>query len=255
MQSNVSLAITPQPSRTLLVIPARNEAQTIGHVIEETISTVNCDIIVIDDASTDNTASKARLAGARVLPLALQLGAWGATQTGFRFAVKHGYQTVVTIDADGQHTPQSIPQLLAPLMQGQADVVIGSFPPRGSWQRQMAWHFFKYITDLNLEDLTSGFRAYNQKAIVTLASQEATLLDYQDIGVLLLLQKKGLIITEVETIMNERIEGHSRIFSTWGAVLTYMLHSILLSFSRRNRSFTLKQMITFIAILSRRQKL
>lgn len=221
----------------LVVIPARNEMNTVGEVVEEVFRSFNCHIIVVDDASSDDTAIKAREAGAHVLPLSLRLGAWGATQTGLRFALKNNYQTVVTMDADGQHSPQSIPALLRPIFQEKADVVIGAFPVRGSRQRQLAWHFFKIISDLNLDDLTSGYRAYNQKAISLLASKAATLLDYQDVGVLLLLQKKGLIISEIETTMQSRKSGHSRIFSTWFAVYAYMLHSIILSFSRRNNFF------------------
>lgn len=236
----------------LVIIPARNEMNTVGEVVEEVYSSFNCHIVVVDDASSDDTAMRAREAGAYVLPLALQLGAWGATQTGLRYALKNNYQTVVTMDADGQHSPQSIAALLEPIYQKKADVAIGSFPIRGSWQRQLAWHFFKFISDLNLDDLTSGFRVYNKNAIALLASQGATLLDYQDVGVLLLLQKKGLIISEIETTMQPRKSGHSRIFSTWFAVLTYMLHSIILSFSRRNKPFVSHFVASLFSLPGRR---
>ncbi len=219
----------------LVVIPARNETGTVGEVINKILEAFKCHVVVVDDVSSDDTAATARKAGAHVLPLTLHLGAWGATQTGIRFAFDNNYQAVITIDADGQHSPQIIPELFAPVSQGKADVVIGSCPLRGSWQRKLAWHLFKFISNLNLDDLTSGFRVYNRKAITLLASKDATLLDYQDIGVLLLLQKNGLAVSEVEITMQPRKLGHSHIFSTWSDVFTYMLYSIILSCSRRNK--------------------
>ena len=224
----------------LVVIPARNETGTVGEVINGILEAFKCHVVVVDDVSSDDTAGTARKAGAHVLPLALHLGAWGATQTGIRFAFNNNYQSVVTIDADGQHSPHIIPELFTPVSQGKADVVIGSCPLRGSWQRKLAWYLFKFISNLNLDDLTSGFRVYNRKAIKLLASKDATLLDYQDIGVLLLLQKNGLTVFEVETKMQPRKLGHSHIFSTWSDVFTYMIYSIILACSRRNKPFVSK---------------
>jgi len=117
---------------------------------------------VIDDASTDETQKVARAAGATVLPLPFSLGAWGAIQTGLRYASKHGFNTALTMDADGQHEADSIQALLAPLASQQCDVVVGAYPQRGSLLRRIAWTFFRKVSGIALEDLTSGLRAYNR---------------------------------------------------------------------------------------------
>lgn len=212
----------------IILIPAKNEVNTVGQVVAEVKATFPGMVLVIDDASTDDTAKIARAAGAKVLSLPFSLGAWGAIQTGLRYAIKHGFNTAITMDADGQHETDSIPDLLALLRMGQCDVVIGAYPQRGSWLRHFAWSLFRKLSGIVLEDLTSGLRAYNRPAITLLASNVATLLDYQDLGVLLLLHKAGLQIQEVPTLMYPRINGHSRIFNTWWAVGKYMLHTGIL---------------------------
>jgi glycosyltransferase involved in cell wall biosynthesis len=98
----------PTGPRAVVLIPARNEATTIATVVRHVKTIIDRDIVVIDDASTDATASLARAAGATVLPLPLRLGAWGATQTGIRYALRTGYQIAVTMDADGQHDAADI---------------------------------------------------------------------------------------------------------------------------------------------------
>lgn len=239
---------------SLIIIPARNEEETVVRVVADVIRTGSYHVLVVDDASTDRTAGRAKEAGAVVLSLPLQLGAWGATQTGIRYALKNGYSTAVTMDADGQHNPRAVSALLQPLRENEADVVIGSFTERGSWQRRLAWRFFKLISGLKLEDLSSGFRAYNSAALALLASRDATLLDYQDVGVLILLQQQGLNIAEVETVMNPRKSGRSRIFSSWFKVFLYMLHSAILCFSRRKKPAILTLITSLIFLFNRRQQ-
>jgi hypothetical protein len=105
---------------------------------------------------------------------------------------------------DGQHEPASIGDLLQILAANQTDVVIGAFPERASRARRIAWSYFRLLTGIRLEDITSGFRAYNHAAITVLASREASLLDYQDVGVLLILFRKGLRIAEAPVSMQPR---------------------------------------------------
>ncbi len=210
----------------VILIPAKNEEQTIERVIMEIRQLFTpVPVVVIDDASTDRTAELAKMAGAVVLPLPFSLGAWGAIQTGLRYALQQGFHTAITMDADGQHEADSIPDLLYPIAIGQADVVIGAYPQRGSLLRKIAWSVFRQLSGLALEDLTSGLRAYHRPAIELLASHQATLLDYQDLGVLILLQKHGLRIEEVPTLMYPRRNGHSRIFSSWRIVSYYMIQT------------------------------
>lgn len=212
--------------RLLVVIPARDEAASIASVIAAIKAQGLHHILVIDDQSSDDTAQLAADLGAIVLRPVLALGAWGGMQTGIRYALRHGYDHVVTLDADGQHEPACIPDLLGAM--AASDVVIGAHPERASPLRKLAWRYFRAITGFSIEDLTSGFRCYNRAACEVLAEDEATLLEYQDVGVLLLLRKAGLRIVEVPVPMYARQNGPSRIFASWPRILRYMLESTLL---------------------------
>jgi glycosyltransferase involved in cell wall biosynthesis len=216
----------------IALIPAYNEEATVGTIVAQVRQLWRCPVVVIDDCSTDATIAVARAAGAIVLPLTLQLGAWGAMQTGLRYALRHGYRTAITLDADGQHEPGDIGTLLKPLANGRADVSIGAFPERASRARRLAWSYFRWLTGLELEDITSGFRAYNHAAMHILATGEASLLDYQDVGVLLILRRRGLRIVEVPVSMQPRTLGASRVFRSWWVVGKYMLQTSLLCLAR-----------------------
>ena len=214
----------------LVVIPAKDEAETIGTVIQALGEAGFHHVFVIDDHSSDGTGEMSRAAGATVARPVLPLGAWGGMQLGIRYAVAHGHEAVITMDADGQHEVAEIPALLAAA--GEADVVIGAHPQRASALRQLAWRWFRMIAGFELRDLTSGFRYYNAQAIQILAQDEATLIDYQDVGVLLLLRKAGLRFVEVSVSMNLRQVGRSRIFNSWFSVLRYMVTTTLLCLAR-----------------------
>jgi glycosyltransferase involved in cell wall biosynthesis len=214
------------------LIPACNEAPSIGGIVRATKARLGCEVVVIDDASSDGTGDIARMAGATVLSLGCNLGAWGGTQAGIRYALQAGYKQVLTLDADGQHLPEYLPSLLTTLVSGEADVVIGACLERGSRSRRVAWSYFRLLTGLAIEDLTSGFRAYNHAAMKILASPEATLLDYQDVGVLLLLRRRNLRIKEISVPMRERNHGGSRVFSSWLIVGKYMVQTSLLCLAK-----------------------
>jgi glycosyltransferase involved in cell wall biosynthesis len=218
---------------TIILVPAFNEGDIIAEVIGEIHAVCDFTVLVIDDASTDNTIAQARQAGAKVVPLPAQLGAWGAIQTGLRYALSHDYEVAISMDADGQHEAASLGQLLEPVAKGTADVAIGACTRRGSQLRKIAWVMMKWTSGLTLEDITSGFRVYNRTAIHELASWRATLLDYQDIGVLLLLQSRNMQIADVEVPMLPRRHGKSRVFHSWLIVFYYMCHSLILGFSKR----------------------
>jgi glycosyltransferase involved in cell wall biosynthesis len=222
--------------KCVVIIPANNEAADVASVIGEVQKYSSFPVVVVDDASTDDTASRARNAGATVIPLAIQLGAWGATQTGLRYAQAQNFDYAITMDADGQHEAESLPDLMQPILEGEADVAIGACTQRGSVSRRIAWAIMKKISGLSHADLTSGFRVYDRQAIDSLASRQATLLEYQDVGVLFLLRDKGLRIKDIEVKMSPRINGISRIFYSWLAVSYYMAYTLLLSFSKRGMS-------------------
>lgn len=217
--------------RTLIVIPARNEAASIGALLRELQQTHWHDVLVINDHSSDDTGAIAQSSGAIVLHPTLALGAWGAMQAGLRYALRHGYASVITMDADGQHEVGEIVRLLqaAP----SADLVVGAYPERASRLRQIAWRWFQQLAGFDLRDLTSGFRLYNRAAMQVLASEQASLLDYQDLGALLLIRRAGLRIAEVPVKMNLRSVGQSRIFNSWFSVGRYMAATTLLCMARR----------------------
>ncbi len=219
---------------TLIVIPARDEADSIGDVIRAIAAEGSFPVLVVNDGSTDATVAVASAAGAQVLTLPVPLGAWGAMQTGIRYGCCHGFDRVVTMDADGQHEPRSLLPLINVLKNGDADVAIGACPQRGSLARKLAWTYFRRLAGFSIEDLTSGFRAYNRKAIELLSGPEATLLDYQDIGVLLLLRRAGMKFAELSVEMRPRQTGHSRIYSSWWAVARYMLETTVLCLAHWN---------------------
>ena len=230
-----------QPSRNgvsathhpiLAIIPARNEAPTVADVVRGVVASLGCDVVVVSDASTDGTAQAARAAGAVVIELPCRLGAWGATQTGMRYALRHGFRTGVTLDADGQHHPSELPALLDAHRTRGANVVIGTCAERLSAAKRIAAGYFQAITGIGVRDFTSGLRVYDRRALRALASREASLLDYQDLGVLMLLRKRGLSVLEVHAAMSPRRTGGSRVFSSWPMVVRYMLHTTVLCFAQ-----------------------
>jgi glycosyltransferase involved in cell wall biosynthesis len=229
------LACAPGPGPVpqgglLIVIPARDEAQTIGALLQNLRAAGWAHVLVIDDHSQDGTGDIARANGAQVLHPVLPLGAWGGMQAGIRYGLAKGFGAVITMDADGQHEVFEIATLMA--RQSSGDIVIGAFPQRASRLRRLAWEWFRRLTGFDLQDLTSGFRLYNHAAMAVVGSPEATLLDYQDLGALLLARRAGLKIIEVDVTMNLREVGKSRIFNSWFSVLRYMAATTLLCLSR-----------------------
>lgn len=226
-------ALYPAKRHTLIVIPARDEAADIADVVRRALD-CGFPTVVVDDHSADRTAAIARAAGATVLRLPFHVGSWAAIQTGMRFALNQGYRRVVTLDADGQHNPEDVARLVAGLEQpGAPDVIIASCPDRANQRRKLAWRTLRWLSGLHTDDLTSGFRAYNQAAVELLTSARCTLLEYQDVGVLLQLRHNRLRISEMEVRMQPRCHGHSRIFSSWPMVFYYLVYSCLIAGSRR----------------------
>ena len=222
--------------RLAIVLPAYNEAGNIGAVLARLRAASDAEAIVVDDHSEDDTAEIARAAGATVLSMPFRFGAWTATQTGLRYAYRHGYDLVVTMDADGQHDPAQIDALTAPVIDGAAEVVIGACVARASGLRRFAWRYLRLLSGLDIVDLTSGFRAYSRRAIAVAASWAATSFDYQDLGLLLLMRRKRLRVIERDVSMAQRLDGKSRVFSSWFAVARYMAFSSILGASKRGRN-------------------
>jgi glycosyltransferase involved in cell wall biosynthesis len=219
--------------RPAIVIPAFNEAESVEAVLAEIKRVCDYPIFLVDDVSTDGTSKLARECGAIVLPLVSKLGAWGATQTGIRYALRCGHDAIITMDADGQHDPRYLGILIDPLDRGIADVCIGSCTTRGSIFRRFAWKLLRQASGIRIQDLTSGFRAYNFRASTELARWQATFLDFQDVGILSLLLYKDLSVVDTDTPMRARSSGHSRVFRSWLIVAYYMCHTLMLGVTKR----------------------
>lgn len=205
----------------LAVVPAFNEAGGVAGVVAEILAVrPKVDVLVVDDGSSDRTAEKAAAAGATVVRLPYNLGIGGAVQTGFRYAVRNGYDAAVQVDGDGQHVPADIPALLAALGPGGADVAIGSrFLGAGGYTttrlRRVGTRVFErvnsWVLGQTITDNTSGFRAYNRRALGFLAENYPQ--DYPEPESVVLLGRNGFRIREVPIRMRERGHGRSSISS------------------------------------------
>jgi glycosyltransferase involved in cell wall biosynthesis len=228
-------AVSSPLMRGAVILPALNEEAVIKTLVADIRAAVDWPVWLVDDCSSDRTVEVASQAGARVVELTNSLGAWGATQTGLRDAANRHLDFVVTMDADGQHDPGDIAALLDPVIAGHCDVVIGSAVERGSILRKFAWRLMRITSGLDCQDLTSGFRVLNAKAIHLLASPPASCFDYQDVGVLMMLDQAGMRIKEIPVTMTPRANGKSRVFSSWFKVATYMAQTLVLGTVKRRR--------------------
>jgi glycosyltransferase involved in cell wall biosynthesis len=216
------------PTRGLMVIVCtHNNAADITHLLQRVRALVNAPVLVVDNRSTDATCHLAEQQGARVLRPLLAMTTWGSLQTGLRYALAQGYESAITIDAEGRYEVEELPTLLA--THGQADMTVAYFTARNSLPRRAAWQWFRWVTGLGLRDFVSGFRLYSRAAMAVATSAEATLLDYQDIGTLLLMRRQGLRITEVALAMHTPKVDRSRIFRSWANAVRYVVVSSLLS--------------------------
>lgn len=164
-------------ARILVVIPAWNEAGVIASTIAEIrLAQPHVDLLVVDDGSGDETAEVAEAAGALVARLPYNLGVGGAMRAGYRYALREGYDVVVQIDADGQHDPGYLTELVRGL--DEADVVVGArFAGTGTYRasgprRWAMWLLARTLSRLagtRLTDVTSGFRAANRRAVAVFA--------------------------------------------------------------------------------------
>jgi glycosyltransferase involved in cell wall biosynthesis len=202
------------------VVPAFNEAGIIGRVVDEIRSAdPRIEVVVVDDASTDETAGVARSHGATVLQLPFNVGIGGAVQTGFKYAVELGCGLAVRLDGDGQHDAGEIPKLLTPVELGKADLVIGSrFVDSGSsyrppFARRVGIRMFARVVSLlggqRVTDTTSGFLALNRAGIELFARDYPH--DYPEVEATLVALRSGLRLAQVQVEMRERETGASSI--------------------------------------------
>lgn len=207
------------PLKIIAIVPACNEEKNMAPVIADLRKNQpGIKIVVLNDASTDQTEKVARASGVTVLNLAVNLGIGGAVQTGFIYARDEKYDIAFQFDGDGQHLASEIDKLLEPLIRKETDVVIGSrFLEKGGFRSSLARQagirlislVNKLLTGRKIMDSTSGFRAFNQKAIAFLAENYSQ--DYPEPEAVVQLLRNGFNILEVPVQMRARLSGHSSI--------------------------------------------
>src|SRR5215207_6569262 len=205
--------------RTLIIIPALNEEDTIAQVIADIHENIPwADIAVVNDGSADRTGAIAEACGAVALHMPYNVGIGAAVQTGFLYAARYGYEVTVQTDGDGQHPPSEIPRLVSALLEGDADMVLGSRyiedrgyhtpVPRRLGIALLA-SIISLVTGRRCTDPTSGFRASNERTIRLCARTYPH--DYPEPEAIVLLHRAGLRVREIPVTMAARQGGRSSI--------------------------------------------
>jgi glycosyltransferase involved in cell wall biosynthesis len=205
-------------TRVLVVVPALDEAATVGTVVRG-LRAAGFDCLVVDDGSTDATAALARAAGARVVRMPFNLGVGGALRCGFRFAVDHGYDAVVQCDADGQHPPAEVLELVRAQQASHAHLVVGSRFLDGSRRYPISLHrrfmmrclgaLVRLTTGLRVRDTTSGFRCIAEPLLTEFAASYPVHYLGDTFEAIVVAGRAGYTILEVPIAMEERSTGTS----------------------------------------------
>jgi Glycosyltransferases involved in cell wall biogenesis len=206
-------------SGLVIIIPAFNEAANLGRLLAAIRShQPDADVVVINDGSTDATSEVARAVGVDVLDLPFNVGIGAAVQAGLLYAIRNGYSVAIQVDGDGQHPASEIAKLLGRLDQGDCDVAIGSrfferTQYRGSLMRRAGIAVFSGVNSLllgkRISDTTSGFRAFNRRAMEFLAADYPH--DFPEPESILTLCRNGFQVAEVPVDMMPRQGGRSSI--------------------------------------------
>lgn len=235
------------PPRVLVIMPAWNEAEAIGQTVREVLATSDrYDVVVVNDGSTDNTAEEAAAAGAAVLHLPFNLGVGGAMRAGFKYARRFGYQQVIQVDSDGQHDPKNIEEVLAGLEH--ADISIGArFADRGNytvsgprkWAMVFLARVISALAKTRLTDVTSGFRAGNERAISQYLDHYPAEYLGDTIDSLVVAVRSGCRVTQVPVEMRARQGGKPSHNPTKAAVyLGRSVFALLFALTRKRSHVT-----------------
>jgi len=215
--------------KVLVIIPAYNEEKSIEKVIIKLQADYpKADYLVINDCSKDNTLQVLKDCKASFLNLPLNLGIGGGVQSGYKYALQNGYDIAIQIDGDGQHDTSYLEKVIAPIVAGNADIVIGSrFIDKEGFQssgiRRIGIRFLSMLIYLccgtKVNDVTSGFRAVNRKYIELYANEYPV--DYPEPEAIVRASLEGAKIVEMPVVMKERQAGESSI-SSWKSIY-YMI--------------------------------
>jgi glycosyltransferase involved in cell wall biosynthesis len=220
--------------KLLIAIPAFNEEASISFVINQIKSELpNALPLVINDGSSDKTASIAQKAGAAVISMPFNVGVGGAVRVAFKYALENGFDRVLQIDADGQHLPSEAKRLLETVTEN--GIVVGSrFLDKSnlysvSWPRRIAMIILATITSkickTKLTDVTSGFRIASGRAIELFARDYPREYLGDTVESLIIAHRNKIEIREVPVVMKAREHGtpsQNLIKSMW-----YLIRAIL----------------------------
>lgn len=234
--------------KTLVIVPAYNEAKNIGKVIGEIKQEEpNFDILVIDDGSTDNTTFAAQNSQkATVITLPHNLGIGGAVQSGFKYAERNNYEIIIRVDGDGQHRADEIKRIVGPVLSKEADLVIGSrflkkdrsYP---SLVRRIGQTIISFLISIiireKISDSTSGFRCYSRNLITLFNKYYPS--DYPEPEEIIFLKKNKFKIKEVAVSVKNRVEGNSSLTAIKS--IYYMIKVILAIFISVLRTPVIKE--------------
>jgi glycosyltransferase involved in cell wall biosynthesis len=225
--------LKPGAESLLIVVPCLNEEQAVGRVVREIHREMpGVPVLVVDDCSNDGTADAARAAGAEVMRLPHHLGLGGAVQAGYKLAHELGFQYVIRVDGDGQHSPADIPRVFQVLRDSGVQMVIGSRYLRGqkdytSPLRALGILAFRSmlrpILGRWVHDPTSGFVGVNRQALHLFSRTFP--LEYPEIEALVVLQRKAFRFEEVPCTIRPRTTGRSSITALKS--FYYVLHVML----------------------------
>lgn len=205
--------------KSLVIIPAYNEQDNIEKVLTDLKKYApDMDYLVVNDCSKDNTLDILETAHCSYIDLPVNVGIGGGVQTGYLYAYKNNYDIAIQMDGDGQHNAEYLNALIHPIVDGTANMVIGSryINKEGfqsSFMRRLGIKFLsgliRICTGAKILDVTSGFRAVDKKMIALFAREYAD--DYPEPESIVVAARKGAKITEIPVIMNERVGGVSSI--------------------------------------------
>jgi hypothetical protein len=204
--------------KVAIVIPAYNEADNIGYVLDQIPAEV-CGLptatLVVDDGSRDGTEEVAEAHGAVVARHVVNRGGGAALRTGYRLMVDSDAAIVVTLDADGQHLPAEMANLVQPVLDGKADVAHGSrvlgHAEDNHFAREMGIVFFNrlvsFITRTHVTDCSNGYRAVRTSVLPTLVLKQE---QFHTSEFLIEAIKRGVPAVEVPVTVEQRLHGHSK---------------------------------------------
>jgi len=187
-------------SNIAIIIPALNEAATIGTVISRVEQFG--DVIVVDDGSTDQTAAIAESAGATVVRHDKNQGYDHALFSGFSYAINENYDICLSLDADNQHNPEFIPELISPLLSGEADISVGTRPRAARFTEFLFKHYCSFRFGIN--DILCGMKAYRTDILKKYV--DIFLLKTIGTGVVLAAARQGRRIHQLAMPVNSRAD-------------------------------------------------